>query len=68
MKFRERPREIDAYQVSTTLKTENGNLVAEAGDWIAVVDGRQVVYAAERFDQLYEPVLTDNPALRDSAV
>ena len=65
MRFREKRREIDAYQVSAPL-SENGNTVANAGDWIAVVDGRQVVYSADEFSQLYEPVYSDNPALRGS--
>jgi hypothetical protein len=68
MRFREKCREIDAYRVSSILKTENGNTVAQVGDWIAVVDGRQVVYPADQFELLYEPVCTENPALMDSAL
>ena len=69
MRFREKQKEIDAYQVAAPLRTENGNVVAETGDWIAVVDRQQIVYTAEQFARLYGPIYTDNPALlTDSAL
>jgi len=63
MRFREKQTEIDAYQLSAPLKTETGDLIAETGDWIALVNGQQTIYKADVFAERYEPTLTDNPLL-----
>lgn len=65
MRFRERAREIDAWQLSEPLTTTRGETLAKAGDWIVVSDGRQMIYGSDVFSAGYEPVLTDNPMLKE---
>lgn len=63
MLFREKSRIVNARKLTSAIKTEQGELVAEAQDWIADVDGRQVIYRASDFIERYEPLYKDNPLL-----
>ena len=63
MRFREKQTEIDAWQLNAPLKTDDGNVIADTGDWIAIISGQQIIYKANEFTERYEPIHTDNPAL-----
>lgn len=56
MRFREKSKQVDAFRLSEPLKTEQGDVIADAGDWIALEDGQQVIYKAEMFAAKYEAV------------
>ena len=61
-KFRKKPVVIEAYQtdVPVVIKTLEGDMKAEAGDWIITgVQGEQYPCKPDIFEQTYEPYNED---------